>query len=148
MVQRIGVNRDDDHHTRNIEKVPNSLQHTHRVSGLASVHLIYEDDQPAPTVSSNVGFKDGGADVRDFRRAVLADRVAPVESLLLTAALAEARVATDPAGNSKLAKSSEGGRRQKARDDAAAAAVLAVAAGARQWHSRPPGRSRRHTVAG
>ena len=103
---------------------------------------------PAAVEIRGQGFKDGGADVRDFRRAVLGDRVRPVTSLLLTSALAEARVATDPAGNSKLAKSSEGGRRQKARDDAAAAAVLAVAAGARQWHSRPAGRSRRHAVVG
>ena len=33
---------------------------------------------------------------------------------------------SDPAGNSKLAKGSEGGRRLRARDDAAAAAILAV----------------------
>ena len=103
---------------------------------------------PAAVEVRGMGFRDGGQDVRDFRRAVLGDLVHPAESLLLTAALAEARVATDPAGNSKLAKSSEGGRRQKARDDAAAAAVLAVAAGARQWHSRPSGRSRRHALVG
>ena len=103
---------------------------------------------PAAITVRGQGFRDGGADVRDFRRAVLGDRVHPAESLLLTSALAEARVQTDPAGNSKLAKSSEGGRRSKARDDAAAAAILAVAAGARQWHSRPPGRRRRHALIG
>ena len=81
------------------------------------------------------GFKDGGEDVRDFRRAVLGGHVAPVESLLLRSALSEARVASDPAGNSKLAKGSEGGRRQRARDDAAAAAILAVASGYREWHT-------------
>ena len=87
------------------------------------------------------GYKDGGADVRDFRRAVLGDLVRPSESLLLTSALAEARVVSDPAGNSKLSKGSQGGRRQRARDDAAAAAILAVAAGYRQWHrARRPAR--------
>ena len=103
---------------------------------------------PAAVEIRGQGFKDGGADVRDFRRAVLGDRVHPAESLLLTSALAEARVQTDPAGNSKLSKGSEGGRRSKARDDAAAAAILAVAAGARQWHSRPAGRRRRHSLVG
>ena len=52
---------------------------------------------------------------------------------------------TDPAGNSKLAKATQGGRRVRARDDAAAAAILAVAAGTRRWQgpdaSRPPLRS-------
>ena len=81
------------------------------------------------------GYRDGGEDVRDFRRAVLGGHVRPVESLLLTAAMSEARVMTDPAGNSKLAKGSEGGRRTRARDDAAAAAILAVAAGWREWHT-------------
>ena len=87
-----------------------------------------------PVVIRGQGYRDGGEDVRDFRRAVLGGHVRPVESLLLRSALSEARVATDPAGNSKLAKGSEGGRRQRARDDAAAAAILAVAAGFREWH--------------
>ena len=91
----------------------------------------------AALVVRGQGFKDGGEDVRDFRRAVLSDRVRPSGSLLLTAAMAEARVTSDPAGNSKLAKASQGGRRVRARDDAAAAAVLAVAAGWRQWHAAP-----------
>ena len=88
-----------------------------------------------PVVVRGQGYRDGGEDVRDFRRAVLGALVAPVESLLLRAALAEARTMTDPAGNSKLAKASEGGRRVRARDDAAAAAILAVAAGYREWHT-------------
>ncbi len=82
------------------------------------------------------GFKDGGADVRDFRAAVLGDQVRPASSLLLTAAMAEARTTGDPAGNHKLAKRSEGGRRSQARDDAAAAGILAVAAGRRRWGSK------------
>ena len=95
------------------------------------------------------GYMDGGADVRDFRRAVLGDLVRPAESLLLTSALAEARVVSDPAGNSKLSKGSQGGRRQRARDDAAAASILAVAAGYRQWHAAPKSvRPRRSALAG
>ena len=94
------------------------------------------------------GFRDGAEDVRGFRKAMLSDLVRPEESLLLTAAMAEARVMVDPSGNAKLSKGSQGGRRQRARDDAAAAAILAVAAGARQWHSRPAGRRRRHALIG
>ena len=95
------------------------------------------------------GFRDGGQDLRDFRRAALGDLVRPAESLLLTAAMAEARVMTDPAGNAKLAKSSQGGRRQRARDDAAAAAILAVAVGYRTWHAAPrSARPRRSALVG
>ena len=78
------------------------------------------------------GFKDGGEDVRTFRRAVAGGDVVPSRSLLLTAAMGEARCLVDPAGNAKLAKGSEGGRRLRARDDAAAAAILAVALGRRR----------------
>ena len=55
-----------------------------------------------------MGYLDGGADVRAFRAAVLSDLVKPVVSLLLTAALAEARVATDPAGNSEVGEEQRG----------------------------------------
>ena len=88
-----------------------------------------------PVVVRGQGYRDGGEDVRGFRAAVLGGLVAPVESLLLRSALAEARTMSDPAGNHKLAKGSEGGRRTRARDDAAAAAILAVSAGYRQWHT-------------
>ena len=95
------------------------------------------------------GFMDGGQDVRDFRRAMLSDRVRPSQSLLLTAAMSEARVMVDPSGNAKLSKGSEGGRRSRARDDAAAAAILAVSAGFRQWHAAPrPSRRLRSALAG
>ena len=85
----------------------------------------------APFETRGMGFKDGAEDVRAFRRACLEGRVVPVPSLLLRSAMGAARVTTDPAGNAKLAKGSEGGRRARARDDAAAAAILAVALGAR-----------------
>ena len=88
----------------------------------------------AAMVERGMGYRDGGQDVRDFRAAVLGDKVRPSRSLLLRAALSEARVTSDPAGNAKLSKGAQGGRRLRARDDAAAAAILAVSAGFRRWH--------------
>lgn len=88
-----------------------------------------------------MGYADGGADVRAFRRACAEGRVTPAPSLLLRSAMAEARTISDPAGNAKLSKGSQGGRRHRARDDAAAAAILAVAAGVRQT-ARPKPRWR------
>ena len=84
-----------------------------------------------PLIVRGQGFKDGGADVREFRRACIDERVTPARSLLLRAAVGGARVTTDPAGNSKLAKGGQG-RRSGCRDDAAAAAILAVAEGVRK----------------
>ena len=94
-----------------------------------------------------MGWRDGAEDVRAFRRACAEGRVTPPESLLLRAAMSEARVLVDPAGNAKLAKHSEGGRRARARDDAAAAAILAVASGTRAA-ARPRPRRLRHALAG
>ena len=92
------------------------------------------------------GFKDGAEDVRAFRRACAEDRVTPAPSLLLRSAMAEARTVSDPAGNAKLSKGSQGGRRLRARDDAAAAAILAVSAG---YRAPPRPRSRlRFALAG
>lgn len=88
----------------------------------------------AAVLTRGQGYKDGGQDVRDFRAAILGGFVRPTESLLLRSAMAEARVVSDPAGNAKLSKATQGGRRHRARDDAAAAAVLAISAGYRQWH--------------
>ena len=78
-----------------------------------------------------MGYRDGAEDVRQFRRACADRRVTPAPSLLLRSAMAEARTVSDPAGNHKLSKGSQGGRRVRARDDAAAAAILAVSAGVR-----------------
>ena len=64
----------------------------------------------------------------------------PAASLLLTAAMSEARAVGDPAGNWKLAKSTQGGRRRRAKDDAAAAAILAVAIGTRRASAAEAGR--------
>lgn len=103
----------------------------------------------AALVIRGQGFKDGGEDVRDFRRAVLSGLVRPDESLLLTAAMGEARVVGDAAANWKLAKHVQGGRRAAARDDSAAAAILAVAEGVRRFQERPRrARSPRSTLAG
>ena len=93
------------------------------------------------------GFRDGGEDVRTFRKAIIGGAVAPSRSLLLRAAMGEARAIGDPAGNWKLAKKTEGGRRAEARDDAAAAAILAVAEGMRR-HARAPRRRLRSALAG
>ena len=86
---------------------------------------------PAAYSSRGMGFRDGAEDVRAFRRACADGRVTPVPSLLLRSAMSEARTVSDPAGNAKLSKGSQGGRRLRARDDAAAA-ILAVSAGVRQ----------------
>ena len=93
-----------------------------------------------------MGFKDGAEDVRAFRRACAEGRVTPAASLLLRSAMAEARTMSDPAGNAKLAKGSQGGRRSRARDDAAAAAILAVSAGYRNPVRAP--RPARFALAG
>ncbi len=94
------------------------------------------------------GFKDGGEDVRLFREACLADAVRPSRSLLMTAAMSEARVVMDAAGNAKLSKSTQGGRRKRARDDAAAAAILAVAAGYRRAKKTQAPRRLRSAIVG
>ena len=86
---------------------------------------------PAHLETRGMGYRDGAEDVRTFRRACAEGRVAPSPSLLLRSAMAEARTISDPAGNSKLAKGSQGGRRLRAKDDSAAAAILAVSAGVR-----------------
>ena len=101
-----------------------------------------------PAVLRGMGYRDGSEDVRWFQRATLAGQVHPPRSLLLRAAMSEARTVSDPAGNRKLSKAGEGsGRRPLARDDAAAAAILAVAEGARRA-AQPPPRSRRWAIAG
>ena len=82
-----------------------------------------------PLVARGMGFRDGSAHIRVFRRGVLEGVVRPVTSLLLRAAAASARIVYDVAGSGKLAKGSEGGRRARHRDDAIAAAILAVWAG-------------------
>ena len=54
------------------------------------------------------GFRDGGEDVRDFRRACLEGRCVPVVSLLLRNAMGEARTVTDPAGNAQAGQEFRG----------------------------------------
>lgn len=76
-----------------------------------------------------MGYKDGAEDLRVSRRACETGKVTPVPSLLLLAALAEARAITDLAGNSKLAKGAEGGRWMRAKDHVLGAATLGVATG-------------------
>ena len=96
---------------------------------------------PQPTWRGQ-GWRDGAADVRAFRAAVLEGKVAAPVSLAMRAALAEARTVTDSAANEKLAKAGEGQRRRRGRDDLAAAIVLAVAEGQRRAASKPQRRWR------
>ena len=103
---------------------------------------------PAALEVRGQGFKDGAEDVRAFRRACAEGKVAPSPSLLLRSAMAEARTISDPAGNAKLSKNSQGGRRARARDDAAAASILAVAEGMRRHgEGQPKRRWRYHGMA-
>ena len=99
-------------------------------------------------VSRGQGFKDGGEDVRAFRRSCLTGRVTPTVSLLLRSAMREAVTVADPAGNEKLSKNTEGGRRSRARDDAAAAAILAVAVGSRRPEPEPDDSDVSHVMVG
>lgn len=92
---------------------------------------------PEPTWRGQ-GWRDGAEDVRRFRAAVLQGRVAAPVSVAIRAALAEARVVADAAGNEKLAKAGEGEKRRRGRDDLAAAIILAVAEGARREAAMAP----------
>ena len=84
-----------------------------------------------------MGFRDGGDDVRRFRRACAEGRVAaPAESLAIRSALSGAITVSDPAGNHKIAKNIEGGRSTRHRDDMAVAIVLAVGEGDRMRMSQ------------
>ena len=83
-------------------------------------------------VTRGMGYKDGGEDVRLFRKAALTGRLVTPVSLLLRYAMAGAVTVSDPAGNAKLAKASDSPlRRDGHRDDAVAALILAAAAGVR-----------------
>ena len=72
-----------------------------------------------------MGYKDGSEDLRRFQK-IVTDRGARYrESLLMRTAFAVARMVTDPAGNSKIAKQNERGGPGK--DDAAVAVVIGLA---------------------
>ena len=96
-------------------------------------------------VTRGMGFKDGGEDVRQFRKAALTGWLRTPVSLLMRYAMGGAVTVSDPAGNAKLAKASDSPlRRDGHRDDAVAALILAAAAGVR-WRDgaevTPAGRS-------
>ena len=116
-----------------------------RVSELKQ-HLEAVNFPLAHLVERGQGYKDGGQDVRDFRAAVIGGGVRPSRSLLLNAAMGEARVQGDPAGNWKLAKNTQGGRRANSRDDSCAAAIVAVAEGFRRWGGKHKTRRRLRSV--
>ena len=93
-----------------------------------------------PVLKRGQGWRDGAEDVRDFRKAVLTKSLRAPPSPLIRASLRESVTISDPAGNAKLAKNTEGGRRAKARDDVTAALLMAVAHG---WRLRQRKDSRR-----
>ena len=96
---------------------------------------------PVNIVVRGQGYKDGGEDVRLFRRAALDGDIRTPASLLMRSAMAGAVCVSDPAGNSKLAKkNNEASRRDNHRDDSVAAAILAVAEGKRQSIEKKPQR--------
>ena len=103
---------------------------------------------PAAFVLRRFGPRDGGQDVRAFRKACLTGRVTPTVSLLLRSAMREAVTKMDDAGNASLAKQTEGGRRSRARDDAAAAAILAVAVGSRRPETETDDSDVSHVMVG
>lgn len=82
------------------------------------------------------GYRDGNVDLLAFRGAAMNDALRPQPSLILRAAMREARVSFNAGGDGKLAKLAEGGRRKRARDDVVAAAILAVAEGRREVERR------------
>jgi len=95
--------------------------------------------RPSVYAPRGMGFKDGGDDVRRFRRAALEGAIRTPVSLLLRSAIAGAVTVSDAAGNAKLAKAKDSPeRRDGHRDDALCAAILAVAEGVRN----PPKRRR------
>ena len=88
---------------------------------------------PGIVITRGMGWQDGSEDVRGFQRAVKEGRIRTGISLAARAAFSGAVTVSDPAGNLKLAKKSDGGRRQGHKDDLAAAIVLAVGTGLRHW---------------
>ena len=97
--------------------------------------VLHERSFPVvPLIERGAGFKDGDSDVRAFRKALLTGRVVPERSLLMRAAMSEARTVSDiGAANVKLAKASEGQRRSRARDDCVASSIIAIAEGVRRF---------------
>ena len=103
-------------------------------------NLAKRDFPLCDLIVRRMGFYTGDIDVRDFRRAVLEGQVRPLKSLLMRAALGNARVAYHAGGNVKMIKGGDSGRRRNARDDAASAALLVIAEGRRraaQVQARP-----------
>ena len=91
--------------------------------------LGYSD---VPVTLRGQGYRDGGEDLRLFRKAAIDGAIRTPESLLMRSAIAGARTVSDSAGNAKIAKSKESSeRRDGHKDDALVAAVLAVAEGVR-----------------
>lgn len=84
----------------------------------------------AQAIRRRSGGEDGAQDTDTFRRWCLMGRVKRPANLLLSTAVAEARL-VEVGRFRRLARGGEAGRRRHARDDAAAAAILAVSTLAR-----------------
>ena len=69
--------------------------------------------QPQLVHKRRMGWKDGSEDVRNFQRGVHEGRIRTPVSLAFRSALSGAVTISDPAGNLKLAKGSEGTRRSR-----------------------------------
>ena len=92
---------------------------------------------PGIVITRGMGWQDGSEDVRAFQRALKERRVHTPVSLAARSAFSGAMTVSDPAGNLKLSKGSQGGRRGRHKDDLAAADVLAVSAGVRYYRESP-----------
>ena len=85
-----------------------------------------------PVELRRMGFKDGGEDLRLFRKAAIDGDIHTPESLLMRSALAGARTVSDTAGNRKIAKGKESSERKDShKDDALMASCFAVSGGTR-----------------
>lgn len=79
-------------------------------------------------------------DMRDFRAAVMDQRIVPKPQRILRSAMAEATIATVANAKDRLAKGAEAGRRSRGKDDVVSAALVAVAFGMRaQAEPEPAG---------
>ena len=78
-----------------------------------------------------MGYRDGSEDVERFRKMALNGNIKAKTQLIARHCFGGCRVISDPAGNEKISKNTQGGRRLRHRDDVAVSSVLAVAAGNR-----------------
>ena len=78
-----------------------------------------------------MGYRDGSEDVERFRKMALTGKIKAKTQQIARHCFGGCRGISDPAGNEKISKNTQGGRRLRHRDDVAVSSVLAVAAGNR-----------------